>query len=176
MQHHGHEVHVRESGRGRSAKDYLPLAVIVLLSAFTGAAKEVHYGGWSSYSWMLDFMGVFLVIFSAFKFFDLKGFADGFSMYDLLAARVRFYGYLYPFLELGLGLGYLSRWHLPTVLIATVILMGFGAIGVVRALVRGLDLECACMGTVLRVPLSSVALLEDLGMAAMAGFMLMRDH
>jgi hypothetical protein len=48
----------------------------------------------------------------------------------------------------------------------------FGALGVVSALRRGLDIECACMGTVLHVPLSTVALVEDLGMAGMAGAML----
>ena len=34
------------------------------------------------------------------------------------------------------------------------------------------DVDCACMGTVLKVPLSTIALLEDLGMAAMAALML----
>jgi len=169
---HSHETHVREHGRGKSWRDYLPLIVILVLSALAGAAKQVHYGEWGMEAWMLDFMGVFLVIFSAFKFFDLEGFADGFSMYDLLAKPFRPYAYLYPFLELALGLGYLSRWHLTIVLIATVVLMGFGALGVIRALMRGLDLECACMGTVLRVPLSTVALLEDFGMAVMAAVML----
>jgi hypothetical protein len=51
--------------------------------------------------------------------------------------------------------------------------MIFGAVGVIRALAAGLDIECACMGTVLRVPLSTVALGEDLGMAGMAAVMLL---
>jgi hypothetical protein len=50
--------------------------------------------------------------------------------------------------------------------------MVFGSLGVINALRKGLDLECACMGTVLKVPLSTVALIEDLGMAAMAAGML----
>ncbi len=54
----------------------------------------------------------------------------------------------------------------------TIIVMIFGSIGVFRALFKGLDIECACMGTVLHVPLSTVALLEDLGMALMAAIML----
>lgn len=98
---------------------------------------------------------------------------DGFQMHDLLAKAARPYAYLYPFLELGLGLGYLSRWQPAFVYGATIILMLFGAIGVLLALKKGLDLECACMGTVLKVPLSTVALLEDFGMAAMAMAMLL---
>jgi hypothetical protein len=51
--------------------------------------------------------------------------------------------------------------------------MVFGSLGVFHALRQGLDLECACLGTVLHVPLSTVALVEDLGMAAMAAAMLL---
>ena len=40
------------------------------------------------------------------------------------------------------------------------------------ALRRGLDTRCACMGTVLDVPLSHVTLTEDIGMIAMAAIML----
>ncbi len=107
-----------------------------------------------------------------FKFFNLEGFADGFQMYDLLAKPLRPYAYVYPFIELGLGLGYLAHWQLSAIYTATIGVMVFGSLGVIRALMKGLDLECACMGTVLSVPLSTVALIEDLGMAAMAAVML----
>ncbi len=163
----------RQQNRGASWKDYLPLMVIIALALLAASAKQFHYGsGWDVMTWGHDFMGFFLVIFSMFKFFNLEGFADGFQMYDLLAKPFRPYAYLYPFLELGLGLGYLAHWQPTIIYIATIGLMVFGALGVIRALTKGLDLECACMGTVLSVPLSTVALVEDLGMAAMAGAML----
>lgn len=120
---------------------------------------------------MHDFMGLFLVVFAMFKLFDVSAFADGFQMYDLLAKPCRPYALLYPWIELGLGLGYLARTPLPAVYAATILVLGFGAIGVIRALRRGLDVDCACMGSVLRVPLSTIALTEDLGMVAMAGAM-----
>jgi hypothetical protein len=121
--------------------------------------------------WMHDFMGLFLVVFSMFKFFDLPGFADGFQMYDLLAKPFRPYAYSYPFIELALGLGYLARWKPEIIYGVTIVVMCWGALGVIRALSKGLDLDCACMGTILKVPLSTVALLEDFGMAAMAAGM-----
>jgi hypothetical protein len=123
-------------------------------------------------NWMHDFMGFFLVVFSMFKFFDMEGFADGFEMYDLLAKPFRPYAFFYPVIELSLGLGYLSHWQPTIVYAVTIIVMIFGSIGVFRALFKGLDIECACMGTVLHVPLSTVALIEDLGMAGMAAVML----
>ncbi len=163
----------REEGRGGSWKDYIPLLVLVLLTLLAASARQLSDGRIQGMPWMHDFMGFFLVVFSMFKFFDLEGFADGFHMYDLLARVFRPYGYVYPFLELGLGLAYLARWEPSAVYIATLVLMLFGAAGVFMALKKGLDLECACMGTVLHVPLSTVALVEDLGMAAMAAAMLM---
>ena len=99
---------------------------------------------------------------------------DGFQMYDLLAKNFRPYAYVYPFIELALGLAYLAFWRPTTVYLATIIVLGFGALGVINALRRGLDVNCACMGNTLKVPLSTVALVENLGMVAMALVMFMR--
>ena len=166
------EIHQRQKGRGSRWQDYAPLIVIVVLTLLSACAKQIAYTGWNWMNWMHDFMGFFLVVFSMFKFFDMEGFADGFQMYDLLAKRFRPYAHIYPFIELALGLGYLSHWRPMLIYSATVVVLVFGAIGVVRALFKGLDIECACMGTVLHVPLSTVALIEDLGMATMASAML----
>jgi hypothetical protein len=159
----------------RGWRDYVPLIVLLLVSALVATALGRSYGPDANPAhWMHDFMGFFLVVFALLKLFDLSGFADGFQMYDLLARRVRAYAYLYPFLELALGLAYFSFWRPTTVYLATLILLGFGALGVVSALRRGLDVNCACMGNTLKVPLSTVALVENLGMVAMALVMFLR--
>ena len=155
------DIHRREEGRGRSWKDYVPLMVLLTLTLLAATARQLSNGLIEPMPWMHDFMGLFLVVFSMFKFFDLEGFADGFHMYDLLAKRVRSYGYIYPFLELALGLAYLARWNPEVVYPATVILMLFGSAGVFVALRKGLDLECACMGTVkFQVPAGKVTTLS----------------
>ena len=146
--------------------------VVVGLSLAAALAMQHAYPGPGDIrSGMHDFMGLFLLLFSMFKLFDLPGFADGFQMYDLLAGPFRPYAFIYPFIELSLGLGYLADWNLPVIYAATIIVMFFGAAGVLGALRKGLDLHCACMGTVLKVPLSTVALTEDIGMATMAAIM-----
>jgi len=166
---HAHSVHHRDAHRGKSWQDYLPLLVLLAATALAASAKHHAYGPMAdTTTWMHDFMGFFLVTFAMLKLFDLPGFADGFQMYDLLAKPFRPYALAYPFIELALGLGYLSHWSPGIVYPATVIVLGFGALGVITALAKGLDIHCACMGTTLKVPLSTVALLEDLGMAAMA--------
>lgn len=152
---------------------YTPLLVILLLTALAAVAKQFASPGWSGMVWMHDFMGFFLVVFSMVKLFDLRAFASGFAKYDLLAARSRFYALLYPFLELALGLAYLAQWQPRATYLATVILLGFGTLGVINTMRRGEQLNCACMGGILNVPVSSVTLAENLGMSAMALAMLL---
>lgn len=171
--HHARPAHLEAPAR--SWRDYVPLLALVAVSVLVAAAVYRSYGpGMNPVRAMHAFMGFFLVVFALLKLFDLGGFADGFQMYDLLAKRSRAYALLYPFLELGLGLAYLAFLRPDAVYLATFTLLGFGAIGVIIALRKGLDVRCACMGTTLKVPLSTVALVEDLAMAAMALAMWLR--
>lgn len=162
-------------GQGRRWQDYLPLILLVWVSVLVAAALWRSYGPDAGPTrGMHDFMGFFLVVFALLKLFDLDAFAEGFQKYDLLAKSFRPYAFAYPFIELALGLAYLSFWRPTTVYLATIIVLGFSALGVIRALVRGLNVRCACMGTVLKVPLSTVALVEDLSMFGMALVMWLR--
>jgi small basic protein len=162
----------RQPGRGSARTDYVPVLVILAVVALVGGARIAAAGGWNGMLYMRTFMGLFLVVFAMFKLFDLPGFADGFQMYDLLGRRARLYALCYPFVELALGLAYLANAFPVATNIAVIVVMAFGALGVLAALRKGLDIECACLGTTLNVPLSTVALIEDLGMAGMAAVML----
>lgn len=147
---------------------YYPLLLIAAYIALASLAGTFASGGFDAQSWMLNFMAGFFLVFSAFKFLDLTGFADAYSTYDLLAQRWRGYGFIYPFLELGLGLAYLFRFQPEATHIATIALMGFSSLGVIGALRQKRTIQCACLGTVLKLPMSTITLAEDLGMAGMA--------
>ncbi len=148
-----------------SIQAYQPLGAMLLVGALAAWALN-------SDDWMRLFMGQVFVLFAMFKLFDMGGFANGFQMYDFIAKRLRPYAYLYPVLELLLGLAFLAGYLPEWVLAATMVLMFFTAAGVLRALKNGMDIYCPCMGTVLKVPLSTVSLVENLAMGAMAGWML----
>jgi hypothetical protein len=150
---------------------YWPLIALILV-AMLGAIALAHGTGRKFFSGMHIFMGLFFCQFAMLKLFHPSGFAEGFEKYDLLAKRSKNYALAYPFIELGLGLSYLSFINPFAVYSFTIVLMGVGAIGVIKALREGLEVRCACMGTVLDVPLSTVTLTEDLGMGLMALFML----
>jgi hypothetical protein len=164
--------HKREEGRGKSLQDYWPLIALISVAALAATCLALGFASLTLHHWMHGFMGIFLVIFALLKLFDLPGFKDGFAMYDLLARKVRSYGYVYPFLELGLGLAYLAFFMPVLTYSLTIVLFAFGTLGVIFALRRGLDIDCPCMGNILSVPLSTVTLTEDLAMVVMAGVML----
>lgn len=172
---HAHHPAAHSGAHAHSWRDYVPLIALLAVSSLVAAAIYQSYGpGMNPVRAMHAFMGFFLCVFALLKLFDLPGFADGFQMYDLLARRSRAYALVYPFLELSLGLAYLAFFRPRDVYLATFLLLGFGALGVITALRRGLDVHCACMGNTLKVPLSTVALVEDLGMAGMALVMWIR--
>jgi hypothetical protein len=114
------------------------------------------------------FMGFFFCLLSMFKFFNLEGFKEGFQKYDLIAKQYPSYAYFYPFIELGLGLLYLSNFYPITTNIITLGIMTISGLGVWTSIRSGLKTNCACLGTVLQVPLSTVSVIENLGMALMA--------
>jgi hypothetical protein len=155
-------------------KRYWPLFALVLIAALEAVAVT-YYVQKDLFVWMHFFMGFFLCKFAMLKLFNPKGFAEGFQMYDVLAKKIPGYAYIYPLLELSLGLAYLSSIYPIITYLITVLVMAVGTLGVIRALKQGLDVRCACMGTTLNVPLSTVTLSEDIGMGIMASIMLARS-
>lgn len=159
--------HAQHHKKPAGIEAYKPLIVIMALAMLAACALSA-----AGLSFMHGFMGLFFLIFAMFKLFDLKGFADGFSTYDLIAKPFRPYAYAYPFMELALALAYLSLWQPQTTYLATLVLMAVSAAGVLRGVRRG-GISCACLGTTLNVPLSTVSVVENVGMGLMAAWMLL---
>ena len=119
-------------------------------------------------------MAGFFLVFSFFKLLDVRAFANAYASYDLLAARWHGWGLVYPFVELALGMAYLANYNPVLTNWATVVVMGFSAIGVIRAVTNKTQIQCACLGTVFKLPMSTVTIVEDVGMVLMAAAMLAR--
>lgn len=134
----------------------------------------LNYKDWNWEQAMLDFMGLFYIVFSFFKFLDLKGFPESFRMYDPLAKRVPIYAWIYPFIELALGILFLMRMKIDVALFATVIILGITTIGVIKTLVDKKSIRCACLGTALKLPMTEATVIENSVMLIMAILMLLK--
>jgi hypothetical protein len=152
---------------------YRPVLLLIALLALATALLEYAEGHWHWHRVMPRFMGGFFLAFAYFKLLNIRAFADAFGTYDLLAARSRYYALAYPFVELLLGILYLANIAPFATNLATLLLMLLGTAGVVRTLLAGRKVKCACLGSVFNLPMSYVTLAEDAIMALMAGAMLM---
>lgn len=166
-----------DKGLGRiTLKSYIPLLVVIGLIALVTKVlvwNDYRAGTFSIEKDIEYFMIGFFIVFAGFKLMDLKGFAEGYSTYDLLAQKWFGWGYAYPFVELGFGLAMLAGYISPALLWAEVIVMSFSGLGVLLKVLKHEPVKCVCLGTFLKVPLTYVTLIEDFGMAALAGLLLM---
>lgn len=155
---------------------YKPLLLVATF--ITGVSLLVSRTGTGidGMKWMNAFMAGFFIVFSFFKLLDLRGFADSYAMYDLLAKRVKGYGYVYPFIEVALGVMYLTGFNPAVTTMATIIVMGFSSIGVIKSVLDKKQIRCACLGAVFNLPMSTVTIIEDLLMVGMALFMHFSMH
>lgn len=148
---------------------------ILLIGAYiTGVTLliEATRGGFNWHSWMPNFMAGFFLIFSFFKLLNLKGFAESYSSYDIVARKWPAWGYLYAFIELGLGIAFLLHFNPLVTNAVTFVVMSVSIIGVLQSVLNKRKIQCACLGAVFNLPMSTVTIIEDALMIAMSGGMI----
>ena len=151
-------------------KQLFPLFLIfgfIVLTVLT-----IHRESLETNLMMHDFMAMFFMVFSFFKLLDLSGFQSMFKTYDPLAAAWPIYGWIYPFIELALGILYLIDFVPPYILITTIIALGITTVGVIRVLLKKQNIQCACLGSVLNLPMTEATFIENAIMLVMAGSLL----
>ncbi len=172
MPHIHHSDHHHNDAHEKHKKgSYRPLVVIFL--GILVFALIRGYGGYGSgIVAMESFMGGFFIVFAFFKLLNLKGFADAYQTYDIVAKRSRLYALTYPFIELGLGFAYLTSYNPVVTNVVTLLVMTASSIGVIQTMRTNKKFKCACLGTFFDLEVSKVTLFEDLIMAGMAAAML----
>lgn len=147
--------------------------LFLILGYIAVASILLNYKSGSVSNGMLDFMGLFFIVFAFFKLLDLSGFKASFAMYDPLAKFIPAYGWIYPFIETALGLLFLMRIEIELALIATIIILGITTIGVTKTLLSKKSIQCACLGTALNLPMTEATFIENALMIIMAVVMLL---
>jgi copper chaperone CopZ len=167
---HASTMIINEMWKKSKLQQLKPLLLIFLY--LFGTAFLLNYKDWNTGEAMLDFMGLFYIVFSFFKLLDLKGFTESFRMYDPLAKVIPVYGWVYPFIELALGLLFLMRFQITIALIATIVILGVTTMGVSKTLIDKKSIRCACLGTALKLPMTEATFIENAIMLVMAVVML----
>ena len=157
------EVVITDPNAAKSA-NYCPLIALVFVSVVMAQVLHLSF----ELPFMSLFMGFLLVNFSLVKLVDIDAFVDRFSKYDIISKRTRIYGYVFPLIELGIGLAFLGHYN-PMLTSWVMLIVGIiSVIGVVTQFKNREAMNCACMGGVGNVPLGVVTVIENGLMIGMA--------
>ncbi len=151
---------------------YIPLIILFAFLLGITLIIQVAAASFDFLVWMRHFMAGFFLSFSFFKLINLEGFANSYRMYDILATRWKAWGYVYPFVELFLGLAYLINFDPIVTNMTALIVMSLSIIGVIQSVLNKRKIQCACLGAVFDLPMSTITIIEDALMIIMSGFML----
>jgi copper chaperone CopZ len=152
---------------------YKPILLIFgYITGITFLAEWIN-GDFIWMRWMSHFMAGFFLVFSFFKLLNLKGFAESYSMYDIVAKRWNSWGYVYAFTELGLGIAFLTGFNPILTNTITFVVMTVSIIGVLQSVLNKRKIKCACLGDVFNLPMSTITIIEDALMIGMSGIMLL---
>jgi hypothetical protein len=169
--HHSLSDILKNNSKENKYKKLIPLAYVFLFIFSFPLIRQIDE--LSGMLYMMDFMGIFFLIFGLFKLIDLHGFVTGFKEYDFMAKRFKAYGYVYPFIEIGLGIMYLLGLMLLWQNILVFILAGIGIYTAYKYIDRADEIHCVCLGTVFKLPMTWITLSENLLMLVMVIFMML---
>lgn len=124
---------------------------------------------------MNNTMGTVFVVLGLLKIFNLTSFSAIFRKYDIVSKMIPSYSYIYPFIEIVLGIGFLTQVKVNLLHIFTLLLMGISIISVVLTLIAGESLRCGCLGSFFYIPLSYVTLAENVTMLGMSAALLTQN-
>ncbi|MES2748029.1 MAG: MauE/DoxX family redox-associated membrane protein [Bacteroidota bacterium] len=152
---------------------YKPILLIFFYISLATLLIQFTNHHFNAMQWMQHFMAGFFLVFSFFKLLNLKGFAESYAMYDVVAKRFPIWGYLYALLELGLGMAFLINFNPLITNSLTFVVMTVSIIGVLQSVLNKRKIQCACLGAVFNLPMSTVTIIEDALMIAMSGIMIL---
>lgn len=168
-------MHVTASEEKKSSwlQTYKPVLLIGAYITGITILPQITTSDFSLEKWMTNFMAGFFLTFSFFKLLNLKGFAESYSSYDIIARRWMGWGIVYAFIELALGIAYLLQFNPLITNTITFLIMSISITGVLQSLLNKRKIQCACLGVVFELPMSTITVIEDALMIVMSGIMIL---
>ncbi len=151
---------------------YKPILIIFIYISGITILLQASNNQFDAMQWMRHFMAGFFLVFSFFKMLNLKAFAESYVMYDVVARKFPAWAYVYAFVELVLGVAYLVDFNPFITNLTTGVVMSASIIGVFQTVLNKKQIQCACLGAIFNLPMSTVTIIEDGLMIAMSITML----
>lgn len=152
---------------------YKPVLLIFMYITAISLLVQSNNNHFDFMQWMRHFMAGFFLVFSFFKMLNLRDFTRSYAMYDIVARKIPAWAYIYAFIELALGIAFLINFNPFVTNLVTVCLMTVSIIGVLQTVLNKKKIQCACLGAIFNLPMSTVTIIEDGLMIAMSATMLL---
>lgn len=152
---------------------YKPVILIFAYILVSTLLIQFTHGAFNWMQWMQHFMAGFFLVFSFFKLLNINGFAESYQMYDVVAKHFKGWAYIYVFIELALGLAFLVNFNSFFTNLITLMVMSVSIVGVLQSVLNKKKIQCACLGDVFNLPMSTVTIIEDALMIGMSAVMLL---
>ena len=94
-------------------------------------------------------------------------------MYVVIVKKWCSWGCVYAFIELALGIAFLTGFNPILTNSITFIVMSVSIIGVLQSVFNKRKIKCACLGDVFNLPMSTITIIEDALMIGMSAAMLL---
>lgn len=159
-----------EPSRKENAK-LIAIFVFLIMSATLMGTLD----GFNILEWIRWFMAGFMIIFGGLKLLGIEVFIKVFPLYDLIAKRVRPYKYIYPLLQVFLGMLFLAGIFTLFRDIVTIAIGLSGLIGMIQIVSKRGPIRLSYLGTIIRLRFSTVTLLENSIMVVLGILMLIAE-
>lgn len=143
---------------------------LIISATLMGAMGSIN-----AVEWIRWFMGGLMVIFGGLKLLGIEVFVKVFPLYDLIAKRFSVYKYIYPLLQVFLGLLFLIGIFPFFRNIAVIIIGTSGLIGMVKVVSKRGSIRLSYLGTILRLRFSTVIIIENTLMVSLSIIMLFAE-
>lgn len=165
--HHEPEKPIKKTF-GQKVKPYTALIITLIGIIIFGFAAQ-YLSGYSDLHVLMHYlMAGYFLAFGSLQLISLKWSARMLQQYEPIAMRWKPYGYIYPFIQFGLGLAFLF-WVSPLITnIVAALFLFITLIGIIQAIEQKKHVRCGCLGSVLKVEVGWVTLTETLVMLIMA--------
>lgn len=117
-------------------------------------------------------VGTVFLLLGIVKLYNLNQFVSIFNKYDIIGSNIPSYGYLFPFLEIILGILFLKQSKIRLLYPFTIILITINILGVINGLQSKYKLKCGCIGSFIDLPLSYLTILENLFILIKTGILI----
>ena len=149
-------------------KPYRLLIVAIAVAIMFATIATLTTGYTDLHVLMQYLMAGYFLVFGIMQTISLKKSAKMLQQYDTIAKHIPVYGYVYPPLQIALGVAYLL-WISPIIVntIAAAVLF-FTLIGIINVIESKDKVRCGCLGDTMKVSVGWVTLVENAVMFAMA--------